>query len=118
MRDFAKGFYASRAWRMLSYSYMASKHWLCERCLKKGIYSAGKICHHKIWLNPENIKDLSITLNADNLECLCMDCHNKEHMGEIIEFDSGGQIVNNTDSQKELLENEKDLDLLIKKLDE
>lgn len=106
---------------MLSYSYMTSKHWLCERCLKKGIFSPGRICHHKTWLNPENINDVDVSLNPDNpdnLECLCMDCHNKEH-SVIKMFDSEGQIVrNNSKAQAELMENEKDLDRLLEKLGE
>lgn len=118
MKDFAKDFYSSKAWRMLAFSYMASKHWLCERCLKKGIYSAGRICHHKIWLTPENISDLNISLNSDNLECLCMDCHNQEHMNECKNvFDSEGQVVsNNSEEQTELQQNENDLCVLLEKL--
>lgn len=116
MKDFAKSFYSSKAWRLLSFSYMASKHWLCERCLTKGIYSPGRICHHKIWLTPENINDANISLSSSNLECLCMDCHNMEHMSKR-EFDSEGNIVrNDSPAQTELKENENDLDFLLNKI--
>ena len=33
----------------------------------------------KSYLTPENILDPSVTLNFDNLEFLCHDCHNREH---------------------------------------
>lgn len=45
-----------------------------------GVYTPGKIVHHKIWLTPDNIHDTSITLNWDNLMLVCQDCHNKIHL--------------------------------------
>ena len=47
-----------------------------------GVYTPGKIVHHKIWLTPDNIHDTSITLNWDNLMLVCQDCHAKEHKKE------------------------------------
>lgn len=38
------------------------------------------ICHHKTYLTPGNINDPDIALSWTNLEALCQDCHNKEHM--------------------------------------
>lgn len=52
---------------------------LCERCLKKGLYTPAVIVHHKIWITPENINDPKITLSFDNLECLCRLHHEEEH---------------------------------------
>lgn len=54
--------------------------------------------HHRIWLTPENINDPSVSLNFDNLELLCQDCHNKEHHGsEVVAdglmFDEEGNLV-------------------------
>lgn len=72
-------FYHSPAWKRCSSSFLASKNYLCERC---GKYIPGKmIVHHKIHLNEENVSDPSISLSWSNLECLCIDCHNKEHFG-------------------------------------
>jgi 5-methylcytosine-specific restriction endonuclease McrA len=93
MREFAKHFYHSKAWKQCRLSYIASVHGLCERC-----EAGGKIVHHKIYLNEENIHDPAITLSHDNLELLCQDCHNAEHMkrGAIakgLRFDDDGQIV-------------------------
>jgi 5-methylcytosine-specific restriction endonuclease McrA len=52
---------------------------LCERCLRNGIVRAGRIVHHKIHLDADNIGDPNVTLNWDNLELVCMDCHAAEH---------------------------------------
>ncbi len=51
---------------------------LCEICLKKGRIKPGKICHHTIWLTPENITDPEISLNWEHLRYDCQDCHNGE----------------------------------------
>ena len=55
---------------------------LCERCWAKGIVRHGDTVHHKIHLTPANINDPEITLNPDNLELLCRDCHAEEHASE------------------------------------
>lgn len=56
-----------------------------------------KIVHHKRWLNRDNINDTDITLNWDNLEALCQDCHNKEHHKSAprlrYRFDADGGII-------------------------
>lgn len=44
-----------------------------------GLYVPGEIVHHKTPLTPENIHDERITLNPDNLELLCRECHEKAH---------------------------------------
>ena len=73
-KEFAKKFYKSTAWIKSKNSYIKSVHGLCERCEKPGY-----IVHHKIHLNPNNINDPEISLNHDNLEYLCLDCHNEHH---------------------------------------
>jgi len=79
MREFAKAFYTSRAWADCRKAYKKSVGGLCERCLKAGRYSPGEIVHHKIHLTPQNITQPNITLDWDNLELLCRDCHAAEH---------------------------------------
>lgn len=73
-------FYNSKRWKQCADTYASSKKYLCERCLQAGIFSAGEEVHHKIRLTPENVNDASISLNWDNLECLCKKCHQAEHM--------------------------------------
>lgn len=79
MKEYAKAFYKSTQWQQCRASYIKSVGGLCERCLAEGKIVPGYIVHHKCYLTPENIKEPSITLNFDNLEYLCKDCHNKEH---------------------------------------
>ena len=89
-RDFAKALYKSTAWQQVSAYYMSSKNYICERCGKPA-----KICHHKTWLTPSNISNTSISLNPDNLECLCQECHNVEHNRDdaAIYFDDKGNVT-------------------------
>lgn len=70
----ADKFYASKAWRNLRKWYIHTIHGLCEMCGEPGL-----ILHHKTRLTPENIDDENITLNPDNLQYVCLDCHNKTH---------------------------------------
>lgn len=72
-------FYGSRAWKKCRAEYKKKVGGLCERCLAKGRVEAGYIVHHKQYVNPDNIQDPSVLFNFDNLELLCMNCHNEEH---------------------------------------
>ncbi len=74
-----KGFYKTAAWLKCREAYIKSVGGLCERCLAEGKIVPGYIVHHKIHLNPFNVTDPSITLNWNNLEYLCLECHNQEH---------------------------------------
>lgn len=92
-KDYAKGFYHSKAWKDTQAAYMASQHYICERC-----GSVARIVHHKKYITPHNISNPYITLDWNNLEALCMDCHNAEHIGSAVcakglKFDKNGNIV-------------------------
>ena len=78
-KPFAKKFYSSAAWQACRNEYAKRRHFLCENCLRRGIYKAGEIVHHKIELDPVNINNPEIALNFDNLELLCRDCHAAMH---------------------------------------
>lgn len=90
MKEYAKAFYTGKAWRKLSKLYMTMKNYICERCGEPA-----EICHHKIYITPKNLQDINITLNIDNLECLCRNCHNKEHFLQESKslFDESGQLI-------------------------
>lgn len=79
MQDFAKRFYKSRPWQDTSRAYAKSVGGLCESCMRQGVYKAGELVHHKIHITPENINDPNITLNWNNLELLCRECHAAQH---------------------------------------
>ncbi len=103
-RDFAKSFYNSKKWRRARNLKISLNHGICERC-GKAFASKHLIVHHKIYLNETNIHDSNISLNQDNLELLCIDCHNKEHMTaeqeRIIQFNDDGNICYVRDKQSE-----------------
>jgi len=73
-QEYAKSFYKSMAWRRCRDGFMKSKCFVCERC-----GGVADIAHHRRYITPENINNQTITLNWDNLEALCIDCHNREH---------------------------------------
>lgn len=75
----AKKFYNSTAWRKCRTSYINSLvdvH--CEHCQ----FNHGYIVDHIEEININNITDPMITLNHDNLQYLCLDCHNKKTFGK------------------------------------
>lgn len=82
MRSIDNKFYKHADWIKCKNSYLISVNYLCERCLAKGDVVPAKIVHHKIHLNQDNYQNPEIAYNFDNLEALCLDCHNKEHFGD------------------------------------
>lgn len=68
---------------------------LCERCDKKEIKTPAEIVHHKEHITDKNYMDDNIFYNIDNLESLCLKCHNQEHFGEKQDyrFDEEGNLV-------------------------
>ena len=79
MKEYAAQFYKSKMWRRCREDYAKSKSYLCEHCLAHGIYKRGAIVHHKKHITPDNINDPSVTLDWDNLELLCRECHAEAH---------------------------------------
>lgn len=79
MQEFAKSFYRSKAWQRCRDGYAKSVGGLCEECLRRGIYQAGEIVHHREPITPDNIGDPAVTLSWDNLELVCRDCHADLH---------------------------------------
>lgn len=77
---------------------MARAHGLCEICGKPA-----KIVHHKVWLNENNINDVTVTLDWDNLMAVCHNCHDHIHQSEqseercVIFDDEGNMIIKDYD---------------------
>lgn len=99
-RDFAKSFYASKAWQQCRTSYIARRvntdGGMCEECHD----ARGYIVHHKVMLTAENINDPDVSLNHNNLAYVCKDCH--DHFDGhwtakkaecVCLFDNDGQVV-------------------------
>ena len=78
-REFAKQFYSSKAWQDCREGYAKSQRYLCENCLRRGIYKPGEIVHHMIEITPDNIYKPEISMSWDNLQLLCRDCHAEQH---------------------------------------
>ena len=87
-----KEFYHSSAWSNTREAYKRSVGGLCERCLKKGLISAGAEVHHKVRLTPENVNDPGISLSWENLELLCESCHDAEHSSKRFTVDALGRV--------------------------
>lgn len=102
-------FYNSAAWNKVRKTVWLKQNLLCAIC-NKPVYVDGiseylpkekrrtGIVHHKVFLNNSNIYDINVTLNIDNLEGVCKECHEKIHnQSDIIRsdlmFDEDGNIV-------------------------
>lgn len=72
-------FYASKAWRDLSFNLKLLSNGECNRCKQEVENWEHLIAHHKIRLTEENLNNPEISLNPANIEIICHDCHNKEH---------------------------------------
>lgn len=101
-RHISKPFYHSKQWLKTRDAYIKSVGGLCERCLINGKVKPGYIVHHKHYITEENINDPDITLNFNNLEYICFDCHQIEHFGKVevlernLRFDLNGDIIDST----------------------
>lgn len=79
MKPYARQFYSSKAWQHTRDAYRKYRKNLCEVCLAKGVITPAEIVHHKIELTPDNIIDPAVTLNWNNLQCVCRECHAAAH---------------------------------------
>lgn len=99
-KEYAISFYNSKQWIKCRNGFMKSKNGICERC-----GGLAHIVHHKEHITPENINNPYITLEWDNLQALCHDCHNVVHgNGEAfvsqVSFDINGDLIYTPDIQK------------------
>ncbi len=88
-------FYKSKQWKKVRDAYFNNQRGVCERCHKT---NKKMIVHHKIELNEFNVLDPNVSLNFDNLELLCIDCHNKEHFSthkshHSVNFKPNGEVI-------------------------
>jgi 5-methylcytosine-specific restriction protein A len=66
-------FYNTARWRRLR-DWYRKRHPLCRECESRGIATVGVIVDHII-----PIEDGGPLLDADNLQTLCVVCHNRKH---------------------------------------
>lgn len=96
---FAKKFYNSKHWITCRQSFRSKRvaidGGMCQDC--KG--NLGYIVDHIVELTPLNIDDVNITLNHENLQYLCLECHNTKTfqknspVSDGMKFDENGRLV-------------------------
>ena len=78
-REFTNGFYTSREWFKCRAAFIKQRQsidgGICQQCGKE----PGVIVHHRVHITPDNIDDPYITLNHENLEYVCHECHDVIH---------------------------------------
>jgi hypothetical protein len=72
-------FYCTQAWQDLSYNSKIAAGGKCSRCGYIADKMSELIGHHKIELTEDNVDDPNISLNRENIEVICQQCHNKQH---------------------------------------
>ena len=79
MKDFARDFYFSPAWRNMRVYILKRDKYLCRDCLDKGLFVPAEEVHHIVPLTAKNINNTDITLSEDNLISLCRLWHRARH---------------------------------------
>ena len=94
-KAFSRQFYSGKAWQNCRNEYIKRVSYLCEDCMKRGIYKPAKEVHHIEELTPENIHKPEVALSFDNLVALCKDCHKARHKDDNRRymFDDHGGII-------------------------
>lgn len=78
MLDPIHAFYLSQDYKKLSIALKVKSGGRCARC--GGVFDIGYLrTHHIEELTLDNIHNPRVTLNPDNIEVICHDCHNDAH---------------------------------------
>ena len=71
-------FYCRKDYLDLAQAFKIKSGGVCAKC--GGVFDISELRpHHKVELTLDNIDDVNVTLNPDNIEVLCHDCHNAAH---------------------------------------
>ena len=100
-KEFSRAIYNGRRWRKSAKAYAESRCYICERCRNKFARRDGKrkrwMVHHRQPLTKENVHDDLLVYGWDNLQLLCIECHNAVHgradAGRRMAFDADGNLV-------------------------
>ena len=95
------GFYQTKQWKKVRQAYWYEQGGKCERCDNEDTDDMTMIVHHKDHLTEEDIQkgNFKKMYGFENLELLCIDCHNKEHGNtskptkEGYIFDDNGDLI-------------------------
>lgn len=94
-----RAFYKSREWAVCREAYLVRVGRLCEECMRAGRITPAVIVHHKRPLTDDNVSDPDIALGFDNLEAVCLDCHNRIHEpgAKRFKIDDFGRVITRDD---------------------
>ena len=94
-REQKRKFYDSKEWRQLREEVKRRDNYECQECKRNGYVTidtneySERAKRKKIKLVVDHIKELEthpdLALDIDNLETLCVKCHNEKH-GRVFEF--------------------------------
>lgn len=85
-------FYNSKPWRTLRNKIRKAKRMRCDMC---GRLIHGKsIVDHIIEIDETNYQDESITLNEENCQLLCLECHNTKTFQSKINLNLDNRNIN------------------------
>lgn len=71
-------FYCRKDYLDLAQACKIKSGGVCAKC--GGVFDISELRpHHKVELTLDNIDDVNVTLNPNNIEVLCHDCHNAVH---------------------------------------
>lgn len=84
-REWQIKFYNSKRWKLLRDEVRQERHMRCDSCHR--LIKGKSICDHIIEVSPTNYEDERITLNKDNLQLLCIECHNTKTFYETQYFE-------------------------------
>ncbi|GMC01791.1 HNH endonuclease signature motif containing protein [Enterococcus thailandicus] len=75
LRDEIDKLYKTSRWRKLRELVISRDFGVCQECKRRGIVTRGVVVHHVI----EAREDITKFWDINNLELVCLSCHNKEH---------------------------------------
>ncbi|AVI30949.1 MULTISPECIES: HNH endonuclease [Bacillus subtilis group] len=74
-RDELDKIYNTARWKRVRKAVLNRDGYLCCECKRRGLITNGNTVHHIIALRDDPSKAFEI----NNLETICLECHNKEH---------------------------------------
>lgn len=87
-------FYSSKKWKKVRDSVKNKYFGICQICKQP---NKKVIVHHINPITPENCNNPEVLFNEDNLQCVCIDCHNDIHLKNeqqrLMSFDENGNLI-------------------------
>ena len=74
-----RSFYTSDRWQKFRATIIADRGPVCAKCGKIIVNPLDCELDHINELSPENVNDVTVSLNSENIQILCHACHDKKH---------------------------------------